>query len=113
MRRVLLKVLLIALFLNAAIGVPLHAGVHLGGGVAAEATVEPASAGHGEDPDEPRHTSCAWCLAHVEASSAPPTALDALIPGDWRVTHARPAAVAVPAFSAGLWASSPRGPPSS
>src|SRR5687768_13425610 len=100
MRRVLLKVLLIALFLNAAIGVPLHAGVHLGGDAAAEAMAEPASPDHGEEPDDRHHTACAWCLAHADAASVPPAALHALPPADWRVTHARPAADVVPAFSA-------------
>ena len=110
MRRVLLRVLLIAVFLNAAIGVPLHAAVHL---VGSEAAHSPSSPDRGESDDERAHLPCAWCLAHAEASSVPPAALDALPPADWRVTHARPAADVVPAFSAGLWSSSPRGPPSS
>ena len=116
MRRVLLKVLLIAVFLNSAIGVPLHAAVHLAGGAAAPAiplsAVEPASPDNGEDHDGRPHAACAWCLAHAEASSAPPAALEALPLGDWHLPLVRPATAVAAVFSAGLWSSSPRGPPS-
>ena len=108
MRRVLLEFLLIAVFLNSVIGVPLHAAVHLVGGA-----VQPASPDHGEDQDDRSHAPCAWCLAHTETSSAPPAALDAPLLGHRQVRHARPATAVAPAFDAGLWSSSPRGPPSS
>jgi len=114
-RRALLKVLLIAVFVNAAIGVPLHAAVHLGDGEVAQAhsfgAAEPASHDHGEDHDDRADGSCAWCLAYAQASSVPPAVLDALPSGDWQVPHARPTAAIAPAFSAGLWSSAPRGPP--
>jgi len=114
-RRVLLKVLLIAVFVNAAIGVPLHAAVHLGAGGVAQAhsfgAGEPASDDHGEDDDDRAHASCAWCLAHAEASGVPPAVPGALSRGDWHVPHARPTTAIAPVFSAGLWSSSPRGPP--
>lgn len=108
MRRVLLKVLLIAVFLNAAIGVPLHAAVHL---THSEAVHSPSSPDHDEGDEEQTHLSCAWCLAHAEASGAPPAALDASPVGASHASHALPATAASTRFSAGWWASSPRGPP--
>ena len=108
MRRVLLRVLLIAVFLNAAIGVPLHAAVHL---VGSEAAHSPSSPDRGESDDERAHLPCAWCQAHAEASGAPPAALGAPLVRNQTLVHALPATAVAARFSAGLWASSPRGPP--
>jgi hypothetical protein len=117
MRRVLLKVLLIAVFLNAAIGVPLHAAVHLAGSAPGEAVAfaagEPAPPEQGEDHDDRSQATCAWCLAHAEMSGAPPAASDAPLAGHSHGLDARPTRDVAPAFSAGLWSSSPRGPPTS
>jgi hypothetical protein len=107
MRRLLLKVLLIAAFLNAAFGVPLHAGAHL----AIPEPAHPISAPDDDDGDAHAHSACAWCLAHADASAAPPAAPDALSTGAEHLSGAHPAIAAAAGFSVGLWASSPRGPP--
>lgn len=113
MRRALLRVLLIALVLNSAIGMPLHAAVHLVDAAAVQSLPgTPAGvAEEGEDQDT-AHASCAWCQAHAQASGAPPSQPGASLPADGGASHERPARAVVPAFSAGLWSSSPRGPPS-
>lgn len=107
MRRLLLRVLLIAVFFNAAVGVPLHAAVHLANSEAAHSTSAPDDG----DGDERAHSACAWCLAHADAAGAPPAAPDAPLTGDVHLSHARQATAAAAGFSAGLWSSSPRGPP--
>lgn len=115
MRRALLQILLLAVFLNAAIGVPLHAAVHLVGGAGTQvipfSAVEPAAPDGGDDHDDRPHTPCAWCLVHAEATGAPPAALDAPLALDRHGRHARPVTAVDPVFSTGLWSSSPRGPP--
>lgn len=116
MRRLLLHVLAIAVFLNAAVGLPLHAAVHLvGGGTAqahAAAAAEPGSPGHGDEHDDRTHAPCAWCVAQAESSGAPPAVPAAGRFGAWQEPAAAPATSAPPVFSAGLWSSAPRGPPS-
>lgn len=117
MRRLLLKVLAIAVFLNAAVGLPLHAAVHLvSGGMAQAVSGSTAEAGpphHDGEHGERGHTPCAWCVAHAESSAAPPAGDEAQQPGHWQQPPIRPAGDAPPVFSAGLWSSAPRGPPSS
>jgi hypothetical protein len=143
MRRLLLKVLVIAVFLNTVVGLPLHAALHLAAGGAAEgsaggsaccpsesgtfdsgtsesSTADPGAPDSGtaefgaddEHDERAADASCAWCLAQAEATGAPPALPGPGQHGDWREPCAA-AQTAVPAvFSAGLWSSAPRGPPS-
>ena len=73
----LLRLLLLAVFFNTAIGVPLHigAGTHLQ--VAASAAQAPDTGPPAPEHAEHGHGACAWCLAqaqqaHALASAAPP-----------------------------------------
>ncbi|MFZ4287396.1 DUF2946 family protein [Variovorax sp. HJSM1_2] len=74
-RRLLLQLLLLAVFFNTALGLPLHEAGHLQqalGGVA-QAVVS-----DGADPAEPAETAenhglCAWCLAFAQAADLPAT----------------------------------------
>jgi hypothetical protein len=101
MRRLLLRILLVAVFLNTAIGMPLHAAAHL----EVAATAVEAEDGEGG------HPLCAWCFACAHQFSAPPPAPVSLPPCEPQVAQCLPAATVALGFSAGLWASSPRGPP--
>lgn len=119
MRRLLLHVLAIAVFLNAAVGLPLHAAVHLvSDGTAqahaatAAAAAEAGSPEHSDEHDDRTHAPCAWCVAHAESSGAPPSVPAAGPFGAWQEPAAAPATSAPPVFSAGLWSAAPRGPPS-
>lgn len=119
MRRLLLKVLVIAVFLNTVVGLPLHAALHLAAGSPAEGpafttaqagTADPGQADEGDEraADAP----CAWCLAQAEATGAPPAVPDPGQHGDWHAPCAAPETAEPAVFSAGLWSSAPRGPPS-
>ncbi len=124
MRRLLLKVLVIAVFLNTVVGLPLHAAVHLAAGGAAEGLGLSTSASGPSDSrtaeseaadehdDRAADASCAWCLAQAEATAAPPALPSLRWPGDWHEPSAAPETAVPAVFSAGLWSSSPRGPPS-
>ena len=120
MRRLLLKVLVIAVFLNTVIGLPLHAAMHLASGGAAEAALpfsaaefSAAEAGAADEHDErAADAPCAWCLAQAEASGAPPAVADPVPHSAWHGPSPVPAAAVPAVFSAGLWSSAPRGPPS-
>lgn len=77
MHPLLLRLLLLAVFFNTAIGVPLHlaAGKHLQ--VAASAAQAPDTGPPAPEHAEHGHGACAWCLAqaqqaHALASAAPP-----------------------------------------
>jgi hypothetical protein len=106
-RRLLLRVLLIAVFLNAAVGVPLHAAVHLAAPEAAHSTSAPEDG----DSHENIQSGCAWCLAQAEASGAPPAVPDAPWTAHAHLSHVQPTTTTRDGFSVGLWCSSPRGPP--
>ena len=93
--RSLIRVLLIAVFLNAAVGMPLHAAVHLASSEAPHFTSAPDD----DDGGERAHSTCAWCVAHAEASGGPPAAPELPPTRGVQLSHA------------GLWSSSPRGPP--
>ena len=131
MRRLLLKVLVIAVFLNTVVGLPLHAALHLAAGSPAEGAAfttaqagtagtagpgqldagdagDAADAGDEQAADAP----CAWCLAQAEATGAPPALQDPGQHGDGHAPCAAPETAAPAVFSAGLWSSAPRGPPS-
>jgi hypothetical protein len=124
MRRLLLKVLVIAVFLNTVVGLPLHAAVHLAAGGAAEGQAfstsasgpsesgRAASGAADEHGDRAADAPCAWCLAQAEATGAPPAWPGLGRPGDWREPSAAPQTAVPVVFSAGLWSSAPRGPPS-
>ena len=115
MRRLLLKVLAIAVFLNAAVGLPMHAAVHLAGDASLAQAIGAAQAGspdHGDEHDGRAEVPCAWCLAHAESSGAPPAVPHAGRLADWHEPPAAQETDAPPVFSAGLWSSAPRGPPS-
>lgn len=101
MRRLLLRILLLAVFLNTAVGMPLHAAAHL----------DVAAAAVQAEDDKGDHTLCAWCMASAHQFSAPPPAPVALPPCEPQLVQCLPAATLALGFSAGLWASSPRGPP--
>ena len=78
MRRILLRLLLLAVFFHTAIGMPLHDAEHLrqiGSDVAqewrlSEADEDTASTGHGDDVQG----LCAWCLACAHQAGMPATA---------------------------------------
>jgi hypothetical protein len=119
MRRLLLKVLVIAVFLNTVVGLPLHAAVHLAAGGTAGApafgTSESGTSERGaadEHDDRAADAPCAWCLAQAESSGAPPALPDLGQHGDWHEPSAAPQTAVPAVFSAGLWSSAPRGPPS-
>ncbi|MGJ7605624.1 DUF2946 family protein [Variovorax sp. LT1R20] len=114
----LLRLLLLAVFFNAAIGVPLHEAGHMRQDVEsaaqaaaldtiADAASEAVSPGHG---DQEIHGACEWCLAHVHFAAAParlPAALEVV------QTTALPRAPPGPAFVpfAGRWPFASRAPP--
>ena len=119
MRRLLLKVLVIAVFLNTVVGLPLHAAVHLAGGAAEALSYAAATADAGAESgaadghdDRAADAPCARCLAQAESSGAPPAVLPMARCGDGHGPCAVPQTVAPAVFSAGLWSSAPRGPPS-
>lgn len=75
MRALILRVLLLAVLFNTAIGVPLHAAEHLRqgmAGIAALALAEAADDAQAE-PDEREglaHATCVWCASHAQLASA-------------------------------------------
>lgn len=77
----LLRLLLLAVFFNAAIGMPLHEAGHLRQALAGEereaaleTRVDAGSLGH----DEEARGLCEWCLAYVHHATAPAQLLAAL-----------------------------------
>jgi len=116
----LLRLLLLAVFFNAAIGMPLHEAGHMREAVEgaaqaaaldaiadADAGSEAASPAHG---DQEVHGTCECCLAHVHFAEAParlPAALEVV------QTTALPRAPPGPAFVpfAGRWPFASRDPP--
>lgn len=107
MRRLILRVLLLVVFLNTAIGVPLHASQHLHGhGPAGPACVadqahtvlEGLAADdadcHGRSQTE-AHAGCTWCLQQAPLALAllaegPVLPAAQAPPPDWRQTVADP-----------------------
>jgi hypothetical protein len=80
LRRVLIRLLLLAVFFNTVVGLPAHEADHLHQAAAemAALSAQPAD----EDADAPEHGSevhgaCAWCLAFAHPGIAP-TSLPAL-----------------------------------
>ena len=79
LRRVLTRLLLLAVFFNTVIGMPAHEAVHLKAEAAVAALSVPQAnddadaAEHGQEADG----ACAWCLAYAHlgtALSSPPAA---------------------------------------
>ena len=74
MQRLLLRLLLLAVFFNTAIGVPLHAAQHMHGHEEPAHACTPAlpdaqlaTAQHCEaDEHANPHTACAWCSSHAQ-----------------------------------------------
>lgn len=111
MHQLLLRLLLLAVFFNTAIGAPLHlaAGSHLQVAAGASPDTGPTAPEHAEHG----HGTCAWCLAQAQqayalASTAPPVAPPAepaatLAPGP------RPSCIAEPE----RWPFAARDPPRS
>lgn len=76
----LLRALLLAVFFNTVIGMPLHAAGHLHGHLQAPTDAHPhahESAGHGDDAAEAApeghaeaHAACVWCPAHAQLGMA-------------------------------------------
>lgn len=114
MRPVILRLLLLAVFFNTAIGSSLHAAEHLRESVAARAVADAAFRADrveasDEAPEPAAHGACAWCAAfvHGEWLDAPASAL--LVPGE---AHALRLAKPTPAAPAPLrWRFAARDPP--
>jgi hypothetical protein len=74
-RHLLLRLLLLAVFFNTAVGLPLHDAVHLREAVAdtaQERAVQAATeGGSSSEHGESVHGLCAWCLAYAQQTSAP------------------------------------------
>lgn len=110
LRRLLIQLLLLAVFFNTVIGMPAHEAGHLHQTAVAEAALE-----GGEDASGPEHgaeaeSACAWCLAHAHPGIMPTaeSAVHALA-----VPAGPPQARAPEAFvpSPGRWPFSSRDPP--
>jgi len=109
MTRLLLRLLLLSVFFNTAIGLPAHEAKHLPdtGGLVAGWQAEDSD---GEAPDEALHELCEWCHAHAQAfapAGAPHSALSFTLETD---RFAAPASDAV-VRSARPWAFASRDPP--
>jgi hypothetical protein len=113
LRRALTRLLLLAVFFNTVIGMPLHEAVHLqetGAAVAAlpaaQANGDADAAEHGQEVDG----ACAWCLAyaHLGTALSSPPAAHAL-----PVHASLPGPQALPPFvpSPGRWPFASRDPP--
>lgn len=115
MRRILLRLLLLAVFFNTAIGVPLHEAEHLRQAAPAisqgwgllEADGDTTSSEHGEEV----HGLCAWCLAHAQQATAlaSPSALHATVVEP--ATLPGPGLAVAFAPSPGRWPFASRDPP--
>lgn len=109
----ILRILLLAVFLNTVIGQPLHASMHgeTSGASAAHAAAGEDPASCGPDDEAQAHAACAWCLAHAGQTSAPPPATIALPWPPMPAHGLMPGRdIALPAC-ADVWAARPRGPP--
>ena len=113
LRRALTRLLLLAVFFNTVIGMPLHEAVHLQEAGAAVAAF-PAAQANG-DADAAEHVqeadgACAWCLAyaHLGTALSSPPAAHAL-----PVHASLPGPQALPPFvpSPGRWPFASRDPP--
>ncbi|CAN7178456.1 hypothetical protein LJR039_000316 [Pseudorhodoferax sp. LjRoot39] len=104
-RLLLLRLLLVAVFFNTAIGVPAHAIEHLREAQAslrdAEAPAEPAEA----------HTACAWCSSYATLEQALDMALPRPCPPAASAGHAIPWHSADASLSAERWPFRSRDPP--
>ena len=73
LRRVLIRLLLLAVFFNTVIGMPAHEAGHLQQAAAAEMALPGPLAD--DNADGPEHgneaRACAWCLAHVQLGIVP------------------------------------------
>lgn len=114
LRRVLTRLLLLSVFFNTVVGMPVHEAGHLQQAAAAVATAL-SSQQADEDADAPTHGEeahgvCAWCLAYVHLGAALPStpAVQALA-----VSTGLPGPRAATAFvpSPGGWPFSSRDPP--
>ncbi|MET3493177.1 DUF2946 family protein [Variovorax boronicumulans] len=118
----LIRLLLLAVFFNAAVGMPLHEAGHLREAVegaaqaaALDAVADAASEGAADavspahDAHE-AHGACEWCLAHVHFAAAPARLLAALeVVQGTALPRAPPGPAFVP--SAGRWPFASRDPP--
>ena len=108
-----LQLLLLAVFFNAAIGMPLHEAGHLRQAMAGveqeaalEARVDAGSLGHSEEAQG----LCEWCLAYVHHATAPAQRLAALeVAFALALPRAPPALAFVP--DPGRWPFASRDPP--
>lgn len=73
LRRVLIRLLLLAVFFNTVIGMPAHEAEHLQQATAAVAALSAQQAAEDADAsghDNEAHGACAWCLAHAQLGIA-------------------------------------------
>ena len=100
MSRVLLRFLLLAVFFNTVVGMPVHESLHLRDSGVAPAVVAQADAAASQDDDgEELHGLCAWCQAYAQQANSlpaprwqahvPPAALDLRLRAG--TTHTAPA----------------------
>jgi hypothetical protein len=114
MSRVLLRFLLLAVFFNTVVGMPIHESRHLRDSGIAAAAVERAHAAAPQD-DEELHGLCAWCQAYAQQAGTLPAA-------GWQA-HVPPAAIdlrlragtarTAPATDPPRWRFAARAPPHS
>lgn len=115
LRRVLTRLLLLAVFFNAVIGMPAHEAEHLQKAAAAVAVAALSAPQASDEADAAEHGqeangACAWCLAYAHLGTAlgsPPAAH--VLP----VNAGVPRPQALPAFvpSPGHWPFASRDPP--
>jgi len=111
-RRLLLQILLMAVFFNTAIGLPLHEAGHMQQALGSVAQSVGSQGADGAEPDDSTeaHGLCAWCLAFAQAANLPATDLAWSAPLLPEAQPHRPSAVAfVPGN--GAWPFAARDPP--
>jgi hypothetical protein len=113
LRRLLIRLLLLAVFFNTVIGMPAHEAEHLQQSAAAVTALSAQPADEDADASEhgsEAHGACAWCLAHAHPGIAP-TSSPAVPALAVQAGLPRPQAPATFIPSPGRWPFASRDPP--
>jgi len=115
LRHALIRLLLLAVFFNTAIGMPAHQAEHLQQATAATLPAAPPAAEEAADAIDAEHGSelhgaCAWCLAYAHLD-APPPASAAGHAEAWQADLPRPQARAAFVPDPCHWPFASRDPP--
>jgi hypothetical protein len=112
LRHALIRLLLLAVFFNTAIGMPAHQTAHLQDAAAAAVLSAHPAADEAVDAehDSEAHGACAWCLAyaHLGITPTPSTATHAVA---WQAGFLRPQARAAFVPESCHWPFASRDPP--